>query len=979
MSGIKEVILSEQKLHPHTDGFNYFLDIAMPRIIQQQCTIDVETNDKTKVRTEITNIQYEHPEFSIHEAHRNSKTYSSKVFADVKLFIDDQLETEHKHLYLFETPIIVGSNACLLSKGIGHDELINTEYGGIFIINGKRKYISSTKELRRNVPIVYTRVKKSSKKTSKKKAAAVSVRCDHVGLPERSSNTIKILLGSRAKDYYGFEVIMPYTKKRLSLGELLAVMKVPVSTFLSVLQSISKYYKYMDSYTSRIRTSEVTYEYALKKMIANYDPVKEPEKIMQSKVRDILFSHIGHGSTFKDEKVKYLAYLVEMLIKRDIGIGNQTEMSDIGMYQLHETGMLYTQLFKKKLTDVVNANVSKIKKQKESNIISLDKILCFTNLTNQLKKCISSGNWTKDKPGVSNDMNANNELETLCHLRKVSSGLASKKGKHGGSRTIHKSHRGKLCVVRTTEGSQCGLIKELASTCQVSPYQDLTRENDLINKSIVDLLDSSGDVRVFDSYGRWVGNAKDKQKMIDSFRERRAQGYFSFYSDIVEMFEDELYIFAQGGRLLTPILRKPENYKPGMNLPELYTNQVIELIEHIDADTRLIFQGQLSGMNSGQNPFVNHNMGPRNAYQTGMAFQSTTSNVFDQRGKSTKDECEYAQRPLSNTALSMATGLDTGSLRGQCMVVAVCAYPRDQEDGIIINEATLQLGGFRRTHKHTYKSETKNQSDVFQRPSASETQGYQYGSYDHLEDNGLPKKRQKIENGDIVIGKTVPSISKEGNVILPKSMSGSTELRRDVSITHTQTKGIVIDTHISTEAPFQHSVTVASSMDVELGDKFASRHGQKGTVCEIIPKVDMPFDQFGITPDIIIAPEAFPSRMTMGKLLEILVSKAAAIEGNLDIGIDDQSFNSENVKTHAENILLKHGFHKEGTQMLTDGVTGEMFEVSMMMGVVHYAQLTHFAAKKMYGRINWCTFCTYTSTKLWSKKWWWITIWCHGK
>merc|ERR1711920_995257 len=132
----------------------------------------------------------------------------------------------------------------------------------------------------------------------------------------------------------------------------------------------------------------------------------------------------------------------------------------------------------------------------------------------------------------------------------------------------------------------------------------------------------------------------------------------------------------------------------------------------------------------------------------------------------------------------------------------------------------------------------------------------------------------------------------------------------------------------------------------EQGDKFASRHGQKGVVGLIVPEEDFPFSETGWKPDLIMNPHGFPSRMTVGKMLELVGSKAAVLEGIFANG-------SAFTNTPANEIyktLIKNGFAPTGKDMLTSGITGEALQAYIFCGPIYYQKLKHMVVDKMRAR-----------------------------
>eukprot|EP00826_Nyctotherus_ovalis_P032010 TRINITY_DN2581_c0_g2_i2.p1 TRINITY_DN2581_c0_g2~~TRINITY_DN2581_c0_g2_i2.p1 ORF type:complete len:280 (-),score=77.67 TRINITY_DN2581_c0_g2_i2:113-952(-) len=148
------------------------------------------------------------------------------------------------------------------------------------------------------------------------------------------------------------------------------------------------------------------------------------------------------------------------------------------------------------------------------------------------------------------------------------------------------------------------------------------------------------------------------------------------------------------------------------------------------------------------------------------------------------------------------------------------------------------------------------------------------------------------------------------------------------------------------EDPYLIKVMLRQTRRPEIGDKYSSRHGQKGVIGLIVPQEDMPFSDSGIVPDLIMNPHGFPSRMTIGKMIELIAGKAGVLEGEIK---DATAFAGDKLKDLVQ-ILTSHGYSYTGKDLLTSGVTGQPLESYIFCGPIYYQRLKHMAVDKMHGR-----------------------------
>ncbi len=641
------------------------------------------------------------------------------------------------------------------------------------------------------------------------------------------------------------------------------------------------------------------------------------------------------------------------------------------------------------------------------NINNIQKIIKSTILDVNLKSSMATGNFGSlkiggaAKIGVSQVLNRLNYMSAISHLRRISTPI-EKTGKLIAPRKLHNTQAGLICPCETPEGGTVGVVKNFSSTALVSIYSSAAVVRDWLNtfgtlrplKSTT-AAQKQKETRVFLN-GAWIGtlDAANCKRTVTSLRYAKRAGIIHRYTGIVwKISYKEIWITTEAGRAMRPLynsaaLREIAADKTGTLKSEVQAikdwNQLLEwetpghnhLIEYLDAgeidgsfiamfDHETCVEGSTHthaeihpstslGALASNIPFPDHNQSPRNAYQSSMGKQAMGMYAlnFRERFDAMAHVLCYNEVPLVSPFMSKIYGAQSLPA-GQNIVVAIMTYTGyNQEDSNMMNRASLERGLFRSIFYRTYKDEErKNQSsgeeERFCKPDPMFTKQMKHANYEKLGEDGFVPENTYVDPDDVLIGKVVPLRVPTGTVV----PTGAKRFR-DVSRTPRNNEvGYIDKIYRNRNGEGYSFVKIRTRQDrvPEIGDKFSSRHGQKGTMGMILNPEDMPVSVSGLTPDVIINPHCIPSRMTIAQLMETLLGKAGCYAGALG---DGTPFNSVTVDGISKILRDGYGLEPHGNEILYDGFTGRMMDVSIFVGPCYYQRLRHCSADKLHSRAS---------------------------
>ncbi|KAI5961800.1 RPB2 [Candida margitis] len=350
-------------------------------------------------------------------------------------------------------------------------------------------------------------------------------------------------------------------------------------------------------------------------------------------------------------------------------------------------------------------------------------------------------------------------------------------------------------------------------------------------------------------------------------------------------------------------------------------------------------------------PFPDHNQSPRNTYQSAMGKQAMGVFLtnYAVRMDTMANILYYPQKPLATTrAMEHLKFRELPA--GQNAIVAIACYSGyNQEDSMIMNQSSIDRGLFRSLFFRSYMDLEKRQGmkalETFEKPSRSDTLRLKHGTYEKLDDDGLIAPGVRVSGEDIIIGKTTP-IPPDAEELGQRTQYHT---KRDASTPLRSTESGIVDQVLLTTngdgAKFV-KVRMRTTKVPQIGDKFASRHGQKGTIGVTYRHEDMPFTAEGVVPDLIINPHAIPSRMTVAHLIECLLSKVSSLSG---LEGDASPFTDVTAEAISK-LLREHGYQSRGFEVMYNGHTGKKLMAQVFFGPTYYQRLRHMVDDKIHAR-----------------------------
>ncbi|KAL8664587.1 MAG: hypothetical protein Q9168_007877, partial [Polycauliona sp. 1 TL-2023] len=909
-----------------------------------------------------------------------------------------------------QVPLMLKTNRCHLenctpAQLVQHKEE-SEELGGYFIVNGIEKLIRMLVVSRRNFPMAIVRGSFVDRGPTYTKYGMQirSVRPDQTSqtnvLHYLADGNITFRFSWRKNEYLVpvmmvLKALVETNDREIFEGIVGHIGSQGVdNTFMAdrveLLLRTYKSYKLLGKARTRAYLGE-----KFRPVLGVPDDMKN-EEVGTQFLRKVVLVHLGNVDVSQSQdidKFKLLLFMIRKLYSLaagDCAIDNPDAVSN---QEVLLPGFLYGMLIKEKFEDWLRSIqltcedwirtsgttfadpafmrdfTTKILRRTNENIGSLVEYFLSTgNLVS------STGLDLQQTTGYTVVAEKINFYRFISHFRMVHRGSFFAQLKTTTVRKLLPESWGFLCPVHTPDGSPCGLLNHLAHKCKITT-EDLdvsTIPKLLAGLGVSDPSSCSTDEKVvIQLNGRILGFCAPDQAhaIADTLRYWKVQDSHNVPVELEVGYIPNskggqypgIYLFSQASRMIRPVKYLPldsEDFVGPFEQPYMSiacTDNEIESGEstHVEYDPTNILS-----IVANQTPFSDFNQSPRNMYQCQMGKQAmgTPGTSLRYRTDNKAYLLQTGQTPIVRPPLYNEYGLDNFP-NGMNAVVAVISYTGyDMDDAMIINKSAHERGF---GHGTIYKTKVikPDGGDRSKRSAKSINKIFGFAPNSHipayvrakLDSDGLPYIGSQINEGDVLASSYTVTwdavkhsyVNRDGQNDLHRYKDPEPAFVEEVRILGSET---------GNEPCQAISIKLRVPRSPVIGDKFSSRHGQKGVCSQKWPTVDMPFSESGIVPDVIINPHAFPSRMTIGMFVESLAGKSGALHG-LAQDSSPWRFDEDHTAGHYFGEQLRAaGYNYYGNEPMYSGITGEEFAADIYMGVVFYQRLRHMVNDKFQVR-----------------------------
>jgi len=972
-------------IHHQINSFDEFITSDLERIINDESEIVVPLEGGKKYAVCFTEPYIPSPcitenrevrKITPDEARTRDITYDSPLYVNInEVFINENGTIEknilNRRIVIARIPIMVGSTLCNLSKMTPEEKIAANECmydrGGYFIIKGKERVLVSQC---RNI---YNRVVVIQQNVNKKSGSKYLYTSEMRSMSNETGHSVHIQ-ANYSIDNRTITMSIPYVSTPIPAVLVLRSLgiedkDIPNLIGIKGYPMADKLIKIMIRDASFVKSRDDTLDY-IGQFAIHIVPKEKRISYAKQVVETELFPHLGVTAT-AFEKAITIAFMINKLILTAIGVREPDDRDNYTGKRLEASGVLVEELFRTLFKRYVK-NLFLQLQRRQDVLIHITKTT--SSITQGLRHSFGTGSWGVQKnayirAGVSQVLSRLSFGATLSHLRRMMLPIG-KEGKNAKIRQIHTSQYGFIDPSETPEGQPVGTVLNFSFTTRITKTVSFIVVRDTLAElsTIIKVDDITVDdipklVKVFLN-GVLLGFTRVPFELIEEVRTLKNMGRIE--RTVSYFYDEDIMIFCDKGRLIRPLFTVENGKlkiteKDGTDWETLVDKDLIRYVdcgeiessnismtpEEITSSTHYceIHPSLMLGVCAGTIPFPANTQSPRNCYSSSMGKQALSmfATSYQQRSDTIVHVLDYPAKPLAKTKASTFMGYDDMPCGINAIVAIMCYTGRNQEDSIIMNQSAIDRGLFCATSYRTFMAEEKKRgayiTETIEIPEKTiQKRGYDYSK---LDKTGVVKKGLKVKKGDVLIAKVITKCNKNGD-----------SERVDCSVTVKCGEEGSVDRIFDIKTPNGYrliKVVLRTKRTPEMGDKLASRCGQKGTIGMIYPQEDMPFTEEGICPDIIINSHCIPSRMTTNQLIETIVGKSGLMKGKFT---DATPFtpSTVNMTERICNELLECGYQKDGLEVMYSGITGEKIDAKIFIGPTYYQRLKHMVSDKIHSR-----------------------------
>ncbi len=758
---------------------------------------------------------------------------------------------------------------------------------------------------------------------------------------------------------------------------------------------------YVDCDKAELGITEDVYYPVLKELMDTYSGEELLTEIKRS-VHELIPKHIT-----KEDILASINYNIHL----EYGIGNSDDIDHLGNRRIRAVGELLQNQYRIGLSRMERVVRERMSTQDLENI-SPQSLINIKPVTAAVKEFFGSSQ-------LSQFMDQHNPLGELTHKRRLSAlgpGGLSRDRAGFEVRDVHYSHYGRMCPIETPEGPNIGLINSLASYARINEYGFVEAPYRKLDKT------DPKNPRVTNEVVYLTADEEDKYVVAQANEPLDENGYF-VNSNISGRYKEETSLFER---------RKVDLMDVSPKMVFSVATAMIPFLENDDANRALMgsnMQRQAVPLLITEAPAVGTGMEMKTAIDSGVCVVARNAGVVERAAANeiviknddnTRDTYKLLkftrsnqgtcinQRPIVTKGERVEAGqviadgpsTSKGELAlGKNPLIGFMTWEGyNYEDAVLLSERLVQEDVYTSVHIEEYEIESRD-TKLGPEEITRDVPGVGDDALKDLDEHGIIRVGAEVRATDILVGKVTPKGETEltAEERLLRAIFG--EKAREVRDTSLRVPhgeyGIIVDAKVFTrengdELPPGVNQTVrvyiAQKRKIQVGDKMAGRHGNKGVVSRVLPVEDMPFLPNGRPLDIVLNPLGVPSRMNIGQVLEIHLSLAAKVLGfnvatpvfdganendimdTLEMANDYANTSWEEFQEKYKDILLPEvmeylGSHleyreqwkgvpinRDGKVRLRDGRTGEYFDGAVTVGFMHYLKLHHLVDDKIHAR-----------------------------